>query len=137
MHPLLVMLRCGGFNLNEPKSSTTIERIYSTICFSLYAVAIFFNFFFAFSNSIKLKWSIAKINILIDSFNFSIIYLFTMNTALFVLSWNGMADMWKVLHKLEESYDFDCRFYRTIRKRSWMAVFYIICQVISILFHAI
>ena len=36
LRPLLVMIYCCGFDLSEHQSYKSIQRIYSTICFSLY-----------------------------------------------------------------------------------------------------
>ena len=65
---------------------------------------------------------------LITSLSLSISF-FLMNISLYILSWSGMKDLWKIVHQLEEMYNFDSRFYRIIRRQSWLAVIYTLTLV--------
>ena len=71
---------------------------------------------------IKSEWNIEIIHILIEMLNFTTINTIFMNTTLYVLWWNGIADLWKALGQLKESQPFDNKFYSNIQRQSWVAV---------------
>ena len=125
IRPLLIMLRCFGFDLNEQNSSKTFKRLFSTLCLSLYIAASVVNILTKMKPVIlKSEWNIEKISLLIDILNYNIINTIFMNITLYVLSWNGITDLWKALGQLEESQHFDYKFYSNIQRQSWVAVFY-------------
>ena len=126
LRPLLVMINCGGFDLSEHQSYKSIQRIYSTICFSLYTTVS--NYIMYEKVKGLSEWDVELVVRLITSLSLSISF-FLMNISLYILSWSGMKDLWKIVHQLEEMYNFDSRFYRTIRRQSWLAVIYTLTLV--------
>ena len=126
LRPLLVMINCCGFDLSEPQSYKSIQRIYSTICFSLYTTVS--NYIMYEKVKGLSEWDVELVVRLITSLSLSISF-FLMNISLYILSWSGMKDLWKIVHQLEEMYNFDSRFYRTIRRQSWLAVIYTLTLV--------
>ena len=125
LRPLITMFYLFGFDLNEHQTFRSIQRIYSTICYSLQTTASIVYIYMITKSFTLEEWDIGTINQIVHFINFDVVNIFLINTALYVLSWNGMADLWKALHQLEEFHSFDGQFYRTIRRRSWMAVFYV------------
>ena len=126
LRPLLVMINCCGFDLSEHQSYKSIQRIYSTICFSLYTTVS--NYIMYEKVKGLSEWDVELVVRLITSLSLSISF-FLMNISLYILSWSGMKDLWKIVHQLEEMYNFDSRFYRTIRRQSWLAVIYTLTLV--------
>ena len=124
LRPLLLMIRCCGFNLNEHSSHKTIERIYSTICFGLFTAATIFRFSLQWAEHSRLEWNIGKIKALIARINSDLINGIFIYTVFYVLSWSGIPNLWKALRQFEEFHYFDGKFYQNIRKQSWMAVVY-------------
>ena len=120
LRPLLVMIYCCGFDLSEHQSYKSIQRIYSTICLSLYSTISLHNSYERVTTISE--WNVEVVIHLINDFSYYIINALFLNTILYILSWNGMKDLWKIVHQLEEMYNFDSRFYRTIRRQSWLAV---------------
>ena len=127
LRPLLVMIYCCGFDLSEHQSYKSIQRIYSTICFSLYTTVS--NYIMYEKVKGLSEWNVEVVINLINAISNNIISFFIMNAILYILSWNSIRDLWKIVHQLEEMYNFDSRFYRTIRRQSWLAVIYTLTLV--------
>jgi len=139
LRPLLVMFYCLGIDLNENRSYKIAQRIYSAIWMGLVAVTSCSSVIFELIERFKTtdwrkptSWNAENTNAIINSFNFSIINILFISIALHLISWKGSADLWKALHQLEELQCFDSRFYRTIRRQSWLAVFFILLNASTI-----
>ena len=129
MRPILTLLYCFGFDFNEQQLHKTIQRVYSILWLSLNTAASLLYIIFRGKQFLVVEWDVKVFMGVLQMINFDVINIIGINAALNNLSWNGMVSLWKALRQLEESYEFDYQFYRAICRQSWMAVFYIICNV--------
>ena len=129
LRPLLVLIRFSGFNINEHQPRKTFERVRSSICFVVITVGVFYNVSIEWKTYLTLEWNMDKIDYLNYSFHFFLTHSFVVTTSLYVLSYNGISDLWKALRSFEGYHCFNASFYRIIRIKTWMAVFYTIIYV--------
>lgn len=133
LRPLLVMFYCTGFDLNEHKSHRTIQRIFSAILFGFIMTILLAHIWNESQNMFKREMDARVLNDILHLFNYNVINIFCIELALFILSWNGMEDVWEAIRQLERSIHFKSQFYRTIFRRSWLAVILILIYVSAVI----
>ena len=126
IRPLLIVFYCLGFDLNEHQSHKAIQRIYSSVLFGVFAVSSCSAVWLALATAFETtNWNAEVFNMVFTSLSYNIANVFCINAALYSMSWSGIVDLWKALRQLEECLNFDDRFYRTIRRQTWLAIFFI------------